>query len=344
MVKNGEGGWLLQFVSPCGRYRFNSQKELALNLGQNINDLENKPNTNINKSVSPQDPFAQKLTILRKRIANGLNHFIRQSLDECALRAQRNQIQSSQNAQFSPSTPLASNHSYEIVNTESRERKEIKTAPFTFVNMRQNIFDMTASKRKRILASQGKGVKGKRYGSKEWIRRNSIAAIHCSTNKNNSKVIKEDKEEKYSLPFSMVPFKADTSQNEENLGFTQPTCEQISIVQDHSGARNEDYKLCESIITSIIYSCVQPQCSVENRLQHSQNMETNLEKLKTSKLIDLESNKVVINSYIQANNTKISSKVNLNENMDNSNVTHNKHTSPEKMFVPHNENLDICNR
>ena len=123
--------------------------------------------------------------------------------------------------------------------------------------MRQNIFDMTASKRKRILASQGKGVKGKRYGSKEWIRRNSIAAIHCSTNKNNSKVIKEDKEEKYSLPFSIVPFKADTSQNEENLGFTQPTCEQISIVQDNSGTRNENYKLCESIITSIIYSCVQ---------------------------------------------------------------------------------------
>ena len=140
-----------------------------------------------------------------------------------------------------------------------------------------------------------------------------------------------------------MPFNSGYSQNEENHDFTHPTCEHISVGQENWGKSNEDYKLCESIITSIIYSCVQPQCSVENRLHPSQNMETNVEQLKTSKLIDFEPNKVASNSYIQTNNTKISS-IASNEIIDNSKVIYNENTSQEEMRGPRNENLDICNR
>ena len=188
----------MQFASPCGEYRFNSQKELELNLGQSITpEKEKSPDLKMNKTPSPSDPFAQKLTILRKRLANGLNHFLRQSLDECALRAQRTQTQSKHHNKHLDNTSnndcISFNDSKQIVNEESQEyKRETKIAPFTFVNMRQNIFDMTATKRKRILASQGKSNRGRK--SKDWLRRNSIAAIHCSSNidLNNTDMTEKD--------------------------------------------------------------------------------------------------------------------------------------------------------
>ena len=86
---------MLQFVSPCGRYRFNSQKELASHIDHADNKSENDTQLKTNSLEHPP-PLAQKLTEMRKTLANGLNHFIRQSLDECALRAQRPQTTSNQ--------------------------------------------------------------------------------------------------------------------------------------------------------------------------------------------------------------------------------------------------------
>ena len=275
LVKNGEGGWLLQFVSPCGEYRFNSQKELELNLGQSITpEKEKSPDLKMNKTPSPSDPFAQKLTILRKRLANGLNHFLRQSLDECALRAQRTQTQSKhQNKHLDNSSNndcISFNDSKQIVNEESQEyKRETKIAPFTFVNMRQNIFDMTATKRKRILASQGKSNRGRK--SKDWLRRNSIAAIHCSSNidLNNTDMTKKDVKGSAACPTK--PLTNANNQIDAIKANEKTHPDYNSILYKRLTCKDESYRVCENVVTSIISSCVDEQFSVENRLHHSQH-------------------------------------------------------------------------
>ena len=317
LVKNGEGGWLLQFVSPCGQYRFNSEKELALNLGQNIDEEEDEPHVKTKKS--PTDPFAQKLTILRKRLANGLSHFLRQSLDECAIRAQRNQIQTCSHNNKHESYPSDLDEtiksSDEICFRESQETKETKTAPFTFVNMRQNIFDMTASKRKRIQASCGRQNKYRKHNpAKDWNRRNSIAAINFSTNKNNSNEdgIVED------LNSSLHSFRNNTelktNELEDEKSFVQLASAQINKTKD------QNHKLCESIITSIIYSCVDQQSTVENRSHSSsQIIETKVTNEKDSQFSKCNSNNLI---------DKIST---------SSNASHQDR-------IPQEKSLDICNR
>ena len=317
LVKNGEGGWLLQFVSPCGQYRFNSEKELALNLGQNIDQEEDEPHLKPKKSPkSPNDPFAQKLTILRKRLANGLTHYLRQSLDECAIRAQRNQIQSSHQAQTNES--IHSDHEEagvlrgNSVTEESRENKETKIAPFTFVNMRQNIFDMTASKRKRIQASCGKQSKYRKcHSTKDLNRRNSIAAIHVSTNEMN--LGNDDPAEV--LVSSDISHKNDEEQ-EIDKSVDRETFQSAQTATTES----QNYQLCESIVTSIIYSCVDQQFSVENRLHYSsQFLETNI---------------------ANENNNPISRGISTNILTENSIISNKSNSSCLQQV----DTTDICNR
>ena len=350
LVKNGEGGWLLQFVSPCGKYRFNSQKELELNLGQNVETLE-QFSTDIKANKLPSDPFAQKLTILRKRLANGLNHFLRQSLDECALRVQRSQTH--QNMHFNTSHTCAANNEDDLevaandvddleVNTESQKYKETKVAQFTFVNMRQNIFDMTASKRKRMLASCGKGIKGKsNHASKEWLRRNSIAAIHCSTDKISSKMNSAENEDRCHGPFAQRM--DDNEHNEENMEIIEPPRKRVAIAHDQSNILNESYQVCKSIITSSIYSCVDKQYTVENRLPVNLNPDKTLNELQGCpplNTLGIDS----ISSNVKAkfpNNNAIPNF--SNENIDNSNIKP-KLTESQENLLHDTESVDICNR
>ena len=316
LVKNGEGGWLLQFVSPCGQYRFNSEKELALNLGQNINDEEDEPHAKTKKS--PTDPFAQKLTILRKRLANGLSHFLRQSLDECAIRAQRNQIQTCSHNNKHESYPSdlddTNNSCDETSIKESQENKETKVAPFTFVNMRQNIFDMTASKRKRIQASCGKQSKYRKHNTnKDWNRRNSIAAINISTNKTNSNedgLVKD-------VNSSMHSFRNSTELEIKKLE-SEHTFEQLASAQINK-TKDQNHKLCESIITSIIYSCVDQQSSVENRLHSSsQIIETGVTNEKDSQFPKCNSNNL-IDKISTSSNTSYQDRIPQSNSLDTCN-------------------------
>ena len=343
LVKNGEGGWLLQFVSPCGQYRFNSEKELALNLGQNVDQEEDKPYLKAKKS--PTDPFAQKLTILRKRLANGLSHFLRQSLDECAIRAQRTQIHSSN--QFNSNGPNEDLHESNTlnedgtVNKESRDTKETKTAPFTFVNMRQNIFDMTASKRKRIQASCGKQSKYRKYNSaKDWNRRNSIAAINVSTSKTN--IGKDDLIEDLISP--KVSYKDLENQEKKNINRGK-TLHHQSASSQISTIKSQDYQLCESIITSIIYSCVDQQSSVENRLHcPSQIVETNLAnkkcKFASPNFSTKESDEISSSSNIGHSSPKTSA---FNKNNHDISIKTISKTSQQD-HLQQNDLIDICNR
>ena len=270
---------------------------------------------------------------MRKRLANGLSHFLRQSLDECAIRAQRNQINSSNQLNSNDDTnedvdeSNISNDDDGIVNKESRDNKETKTAPFTFVNMRQNIFDMTASKRKRIQASCVKQSKYRRYNStKDFNRRNSIAAINVSTNKTNLR--KDDLiEDLISPKVSCKPLK---KQETINNGESPQT----------NRIKNQEYQLCESIITSIVYSCVDQQSSVENRLHcPSQIVYTNV----SSKKYNFASPDILSNEL-----EEILTSSNINEK------THKQNTNDigsrtilnrsQQDRLKHNDIQDICNR
>ena len=346
LVKNGEGGWLLQFVSPCGEYRFNSQKELELNLGRSITpEKEKSPDLKMNKTPSPSDPFAQKLTILRKRLANGLNHFLRQSLDECALRAQRTQTQSKHQNKHLDNTSnndcISFNNSKQIVNEESQDFKtKTKIAPFTFVNMRQNIFDMTATKRKRMLASQGKSNRGRKcHASKDWIRRNSIAAIHCSSNinlNNTDVTTKSIKGNSAHLTKPLVNANNETDAIKENEK-THP--DYNSILYKRLTCKDESYRVCENVVTSIISSCVDEQFSVENRLHLRQHSGIEFGTPKEWKPLP-----TTVFKPTAINPDSILSKFNANYLPDSStNNTFNESTSHQS-FLQSPEGSDTCNR